>query len=129
VSPVLKTLSDWLGNLASGLDGLVKRHPRLTAAMFTVAAVFAVAATAAGVVSLALASILGPMAVVRVSAGILQLKFASVFGLVTKVIGAAGQAILWLGRLMFANPILAVIGLIAMGAIYIWQNWETLGPK
>ncbi|SQC21237.1 phage tail tape measure protein [Klebsiella pneumoniae] len=30
---------------------------------------------------------------------------------------------------MFANPILAVIGLIAMGAIYIWQNWETLGPK
>lgn len=97
--------------------------------MFTVAAVFAVAATAAGVVSLALASILGPMAVVRVSAGILQLKFASVFGLVTKVIGAAGQAILWLGRLMFANPILAVIGLIAMGAIYIWQNWETLGPK
>ncbi len=28
-----------------------------------------------------------------------------------------------------ANPILAIIGLIAMGAIYIWQNWETLGPK
>ena len=30
---------------------------------------------------------------------------------------------------MFANPILAVIGLIAAGAIYIWQNWDTLGPK
>ncbi|HBT9775262.1 TPA: phage tail tape measure protein, partial [Klebsiella pneumoniae] len=76
VAPVLKNIADWLGNLASALDGFVKRHPQLTAALFKIAAVFAVVATAAGVVSLALASILGPMAVVRVSAGILQLKFA-----------------------------------------------------
>lgn len=129
VAPVLKNIADWLGNLASALDGFVKRHPQLTAALFKIAAVFAVVATAAGVVSLALASILGPMAVVRVSAGILQLKFASAFGLVTRVIGGAGQAVIWLGRLMMANPILAIVGLIAMGAIYIWQNWETLGPK
>jgi len=39
------------------------------------------------------------------------------------------NGVLWLGRLMMANPILAVIGLIAAGALYIWQNWETLGPK
>lgn len=129
VAPVLKNIADWLGNLASALDGFVKRHPQLTAALFKIAAVFAVVATAAGVVSLALASILGPMAVVRVSAGILQLKFASAFGLIKQVIGGAGQAVLWLGRLMMANPILAIVGLIAMGAIYIWQNWETLGPK
>ncbi|MCP6623486.1 phage tail tape measure protein, partial [Klebsiella pneumoniae] len=87
-----KNIADWLGNLASALDGFVKRHPQLTAALFKIAAVFAVVATAAGVVSLALASILGPMAVLRVSAGILQLIFASAFGLVTRVIGGAGQA-------------------------------------
>ncbi|MDP0858881.1 phage tail tape measure protein, partial [Klebsiella pneumoniae] len=86
-------------------------------------------ATAAGVLSLALASILGPMAIVRVSAGVLGIKFASAFGLIKQVIGGAGQAILWLGRLMMANPILAIVGLIAMGAIYILQNWGTLGPK
>lgn len=129
VAPALKNLADWLGDLASGLDGLVKRHPQLTAALFKVAAVFAVVATAAGAGSLALAAILGPMAVVKVSAGLLSMKFTSVFGLITKVIGGVGQAIIWLGRLMMANPILAVIGLIAMGAIYIWQNWDTLGPK
>ncbi|UVG28388.1 phage tail tape measure protein [Klebsiella quasipneumoniae] len=129
VAPVLKNIANWLGNLASALDGFVKRHPQLTAALFKVAAVFAIVATAAGVLSLALASILGPMAVVRVSAGILGIKFAGAFGLIKQVIGGAGQAILWLGRLMMANPILAIIGLIAMGAIYIWQNWETLGPK
>lgn len=129
VAPVLKNIADWLGNLASALDGFVKRHPQLTAALFKIAAVFAVVATTAGVLSLALASILGPMAVVRVSAGVLGIKFASAFGLIKQVIGGAGQAILWLGRLMMANPILAIVGLIAMGAIYIWQNWETLGPK
>ena len=129
VAPVLKNIADWLGDLASALDGFVKRHPQLTAELFKIAAVFAIVATAAGVLSLALASILGPMAIVRVSAGVLGLKFASAFALITKVIGGAGQAILWLGRLMMANPILAIIGLIAMGAIYIWQNWETLGPK
>ncbi len=91
VAPVLKNIADWLGNLASALDGFVKRHPQLTAALFKIAAVFAVVATAAGVVSLALASILGPMAVLRVSAGILQLIFASAFGLVTRVIGGAGR--------------------------------------
>lgn len=129
VAPALKKLADWLGELASRLDGFVKRHPQLTSAMFKLAAGFAIVATAAGVVSLALASVLGPMAVVRMSAGVMGLKFSSAFGLIGKAISSVGKSIIWLGRLMFANPILAVIGLIAAGAIYIWQNWDTLGPK
>ncbi|ENI9397462.1 TPA: phage tail tape measure protein [Salmonella enterica] len=129
VAPALKNLADWLGELASRLDGFVKRHPLLTSTLFKMAAGFAVAATAVGAISLALASILGPMAIVRVSAGMLGLKFASVGGLVRAALGGIGKSVLWLGRLMFANPILAVIGLIAAGAIYIWQNWDTLGPK
>lgn len=129
VAPAFKKLADWLGELASGLDGFVKRHPQLTSVLFKLAAGFAVVATATGALSLALASVLGPVALVRVSAGVLGLKFSSAFGLIGKAIGAVGQGIVWLGRLMFANPILAVIGLIAMGAIYIWQNWDTLGTK
>ncbi|HIF3070265.1 TPA: phage tail tape measure protein [Salmonella enterica] len=129
VAPALKNLADWLGELASRLDGFVKRHPLLTSTLFKMAAGFAVAATAVGAISLALASILGPMAIVRVSAGMLGLKFASMGGLVRAALGGIGKSVLWLGRLMFANPILAVIGLIAAGTIYIWQNWDTLGPK
>lgn len=129
VAPALKKLADWLGELASRLDGFVKRHPQLTSALFKLAAGFAIVATAAGVVSLALASVLGPMAVVRMSAEVMGLKFSSAFGLIGKAISSVGKSIIWLGRLMFANPILAVIGLIAAGAIYIWQNWDTLGPK
>ncbi|HCA7080940.1 TPA: phage tail tape measure protein [Citrobacter sedlakii] len=129
VAPALKNLADWLGELASRLDGFVKRHPSLTSALFKMAAGFTIAATAVGAISLALASILGPMAIVRVCAGMLGLKFASVGGLVRAALGGIGKSVLWLGRLMFANPILAVIGLIAAGAIYIWQNWDTLEPK
>lgn len=129
VAPALKNLADWLGELASGLDSLVKRHPLLTSAFFKMAAGFAIAATAVGAISLALASILGPMAIVRMSAGILGMKFTSVGGLVRGALEGIGKSVVWLGRLMMANPILAVIGLIAMGAILIWQNWDTLGPK
>lgn len=129
VAPALKNLADWLGELASSLDGLVKRHPLITSAIFRMAAGFAVVATAAGAVGLAAASILGPMAIVRMSAGILGMKFTSVGGLVRGALEGIGKSVIWLGRLMMANPILAVIGLIAMGAILIWQNWDTLGPK
>ncbi|EMF0745071.1 phage tail tape measure protein [Klebsiella aerogenes] len=129
VAPALKNLADWLGELASSLDGLVKRHPLLTSALFKMAAGFAVVATAAGAVGLAAASILGPMAIVKMSAGVLGMKFTSVGGLVRNALGGIGKSVVWLGRLMMANPILAVIGLIAMGAILIWQNWDTLGPK
>lgn len=129
VAPALKKLADWLGELASRLDGFVKRHPQLTSALFKLAAGFAIVATAAGIVSLALASVLRPMAVVRMSAGVMGLKFSTAFGLIGKAISSVGKSVIWLGRLMFANPILAAIGLIAAGAIYIWQNWDTLGPK
>ncbi|MCV5540375.1 hypothetical protein OFN30_34120, partial [Escherichia coli] len=74
-------------------------------------------------------AILGPLALMRLQFSVLGIKGGSAFGLISKAIGSVGKGIMWLGRLMFANPILLVIGLIAVGAVYIWQNWDTLGPK
>ncbi|WP_405423569.1 hypothetical protein [Pantoea stewartii] len=68
------------------------------------------------------------MAVIRLSMATLGYKGAGAFGMMGKALRIVGSGVIWLGRLMFANPILAVIGLIAMGAIYIWRNWDTLGP-
>ncbi|WP_350307374.1 phage tail tape measure protein [Photorhabdus viridis] len=50
-------------------------------------------------------------------------------GLLGNAFNILGNTMMIVGRLMMANPILAIIGLIAMAAVYIWQNWETLGPK
>ncbi|WP_446028978.1 phage tail tape measure protein [Lelliottia amnigena] len=107
----------------------VEENPRLAGGLLKVAAAFAALAVVLGTVMLAVAALLGPLALMRLQFSILGIKGGGAFGLIGSAISGAGKSVVWLGRLMMANPILAAISLIAMGAIYIWQNWETLGPK
>ena len=107
----------------------VEENPKLAGGLMKVVAAMASIAVVLGTVMLAIAAVLGPLALMRLQFSILGIKGGSAFGLITKAIGGIGKGVMWLGRLMMANPILAVIGLIAMGAILIWQNWDTLGPK
>ncbi|WP_025246556.1 hypothetical protein [Candidatus Sodalis pierantonius] len=108
------------------------------------AAGFGLLLTAGGALTLALASLLWPVALLRYGFGLLGIKGSGAFSLLSKAIrrtatagrvllmGALrhiGTAIVWLGHLMFANPILAIIGVITGAAVLIWQNWDTLGPK
>ncbi|MFP1813557.1 phage tail tape measure protein [Lonsdalea quercina] len=129
VAPDLKQLVDGLGELAGKLNQFAKEHPALTAGLFKAAAGFAIVTGAIGAVMLTIAAILGPMAMMRLSLSMLGIRGVSAVGLISSALKNMGGSVMWLGRLMMANPILAVIGLIAMGAIYLWQNWDTLGPK
>lgn len=106
-----------------------EENPKLAGGLLKVVAALASIAVVLGTVMLAVSAVLGPLALMRLQFSILGIKGGSAFGLITKAIGGVGKGVMWLGRLMMANPILAVIGLIAMGAIYIWQNWDTVGPK
>ncbi|MDJ0037341.1 phage tail tape measure protein [Pantoea allii] len=81
-----------------------------------------------GTLAISLAAIVGPMAVVKFALMQLGYRGPGVFGLIGKAIVVLGKSVLWLGRLMFANPILAALGLIAMAVIAIWRNWDTIGP-
>ncbi|HFU1224270.1 TPA: phage tail tape measure protein [Citrobacter amalonaticus] len=107
----------------------VEENPKLAGGLLKVVAGIASVAAVLGTMMLAVSAVLGPLALMRLQFSVLGIKGGSAFGLISKAIGSVGKGIMWLGRLMFANPILAVIGLIAMGAVYIWQNWDTLGPK
>ncbi|QLY61701.1 phage tail tape measure protein [Citrobacter freundii] len=107
----------------------VEENPKLAGGLLKVVAALASVAVVLGTVMLAVSAVLGPLALMRLQFTILGIKGGSAFGFITKAIGGVGRGMLWLGRLMMANPILAVISLIAMGAILIWQNWDTLGPK
>lgn len=107
----------------------VEENPRLAGGLLKVGAAFAAFMVVLGTVMLAVAALLGPLALMRLQFSILGIKGGGAFGLISSAISGAGKSVVWLGRLMMANPILAAISLIAMGAIYIWQNWETLGPK
>ncbi|VWD22538.1 membrane protein [Burkholderia lata] len=90
--------------------------------------------TATRILATAFAGLGGVLTVV----GTLASVFGNVLGSVnvlrfaTSIVGAlrlVGQAFMVLGRLALANPLMFVIGVIAGAAIYVWQHWDTLGPK
>lgn len=110
----------------------VEENPRLAGVLMKSAAVLAVLLTGLGALAVALAATLGPMAVMRLVLAGAGVKLPGIIGMLgglAKGVRFVGSAMLWLGRAMLTNPILAVLAAIAIAAIYIWQNWDTLGPK
>lgn len=107
----------------------VENNKELAGTLMKVAAVVSAVVLGMGVLMVGLAAVLGPLALVRLSFSMLGIRAFSAFSLIKSAISIVGNGVLWLGRLMMANPILAVIGLIAAGAFLIWKNWDTLGPK
>jgi phage-related tail protein len=89
----------------------VKANPKLTKTIVAVGSGVIALIASLGVLGL----VIGPV-----------IKGMGYLGLAFK---AAGKTLIWLGRAAMTNPLLAVVALIAIGALYIWSNWETLGPK
>ncbi|WP_175784508.1 hypothetical protein [Burkholderia ambifaria] len=93
-----------------------------------------------GTLTIGLAAIIGPLALTRYGMEMLGIKSTGTLSGLKKVgrflggglvnaIKIVGKAFMALGRLVMAHPILAIIAILAAAAIYVWQNWETLGPK
>ncbi|HDR9048595.1 TPA: hypothetical protein QDA94_002820 [Burkholderia vietnamiensis] len=140
VSPLYNAALEVTASATGKVVGFMRNHSSAAKVIITVLAVLASLLVVAGTLTIALAGVLGPMAILRFSmstlgmqGGILSRVFGSLAGLLRGgLVGSfkvVGQAFMMLGRLAMANPILAIIGLLAMAAIYIWQNWDTLGPK
>ncbi|CAJ7442104.1 bacteriophage tail protein [Burkholderia pseudomallei] len=62
-------------------------------------------------------------------ASLLRVGLVQGVAMAGRALAMLGRAILVLGRLALANPLLAFIALLAITAVYVWQNWDTLGPK
>ncbi|CAJ7079132.1 phage-encoded membrane protein [Burkholderia pseudomallei] len=62
-------------------------------------------------------------------ASLLRVGLVQGVAMAGRALSMLGRAIMVLGRLALANPLLAFIALLAIAAIYVWQNWDTLGPK
>ncbi|MDA1379947.1 hypothetical protein PCI56_09085 [Plesiomonas shigelloides subsp. oncorhynchi] len=110
----------------------VEENPRLAGVLMKTAAGLSVLLIVMGSIAVAVAAIIGPMAVMRLGFAMVGVKLPSIIGMLgglAKGVRFVGSAMLWLGRAMLTNPILAVLAAIAIAAIYIWQNWDTLGPK
>ncbi|MFX1735411.1 hypothetical protein PXJ20_02175 [Paraburkholderia sp. A1RI_3L] len=140
VSPLYNQGLEWMANATEKVVGFMKEHSTAAKVIITVLAALAAILVVCGTLTIALAGVLGPLAIVRFSMATLGMQggiLGTVFRALTSLfrgslIGSlklAGNALITLGRLAMANPLLAIIGLIAMAALYIWQNWDTLGPK
>ncbi|CUY05445.1 TPA: phage tail tape measure protein [Serratia marcescens] len=125
----LMDVNDWFKRGIGWARKFIEAHPKLAAAFVKTAAVVALVTVALGGMMIGVAAILGPFALLRFSLTMLGIKGPSVMGMLARSIKGVGTAIIWVGRMMLANPILAVAAAIAAAALYIWMNWDTLGPK
>ncbi|MBR8511049.1 phage tail tape measure protein [Burkholderia cenocepacia] len=117
ITPVYNAALDVTARVLEKIVRFVREHGTATRILVTTFAALGGVLTVAGTLASVFGTLLGSVNVLRFAT-----SMVSAFSLV-------GQALLALGRLAMANPLLAVIGLIAMAAVYVWQNWDTLGPK
>lgn len=146
IAPELKAITKWITDVSEGLGKWAKENPVLANALMKVAGVIAIVLTVLGALTLAMATIFGPMLIANAGFAMLGAKlggastlmkvFTGGTGLLRGALGLMGGGVMkligilrMLFMAMMANPILAIVALIAAAAIYIWSNWDTLGPK
>ncbi|OCQ54490.1 Phage-related minor tail protein [Photorhabdus australis subsp. thailandensis] len=125
----LREVTQQVTNVVNKVSEWMEANPRLAAMLATITMAVGGMLTVFGALAQAIASILLPLAVAKYSLTLFGSTGVRAFGLVGNALKMLGSTMMIVGRLMMANPILAIVGLISMAAVYIWQNWETLGPK
>jgi TP901 family phage tail tape measure protein len=132
IAPQLKELISGIGDLAVNVKDWVKEHPGLTAAIVKTAGGLALLLAVGGGLGVMLASFLGPIALVRYGLALTTIRGVSLGGVLLnlgkKALPLVATGLRMLGALAMANPILAVITGLALGATLIYANWDKLGP-
>lgn len=129
IAPELKVLTTWLADVSEGIGEWAKENPILSNAIMKFLGLLAITLVVLGGLTIAVAGVLVPFAALRFMMGYLGLSGFSFIG-VLKAIGTAirvvGFAIMGLGRLLLANPLLLAIGLIATAVYLIYKNWTPI---
>ncbi|WP_130932224.1 phage tail tape measure protein [Pseudomonas sp. Sample_24] len=126
--PTLVALVDSFNNVLEKVNAWAQANPGLVKGILTVAAGIAAVAAGFGAAALAVAGALGPFLAVRYGLSLIGIRLPSVLSLLvnlgSKVLPLVGQALLWIGRLFMANPIVAAVAAIATAAYLIYANWD-----
>ncbi|WP_119685743.1 phage tail tape measure protein [Acinetobacter pittii] len=121
-----------------GFTGWMQQNPTLAKALGTGLLVIAGGLVAIGGLLLVFSPLILSMLSLRLMMATLgvqgsALGFAfrlllSPFSLLRGAITGVGSALMWLGRLAMAHPLLALITAVAFGVYLIYKNWDTIGP-
>ncbi|MCU4561627.1 phage tail tape measure protein [Acinetobacter pittii] len=125
-------------NALQGFTGWMQQNPTLAKALGTGLLLIAGGLVAIGGLLLVFSPLILSMLSLRlmmVTLGVQgnALSFAfrlllSPFSLLRGAITGVGFALMWLGRLAMAHPLLALITAVAFGVYLIYKNWDTIGP-
>lgn len=130
ITEIVRRVGQWL-----------KANPELVRQISMVVGGVTAALVVFGTLAIVVASVLAPFAILRfvlmrLGIGVLPmlasgLKALSVlfYRMALAAIPAAISALRMLAVATMAHPILALITAVAAGALLIWQNWDTIGPK
>lgn len=136
LAPTLKGIMSKAGDVVDKFKNWIEANPELASKIMIVVAAVGGALTAFGGLSLALSFLVYPIA--RVALGFnyflkISKGLGAGVGLLAKAFAWFGatavKAVINLTRVMFANPIIAIIMLIIGALILLWQNWDTVKEK
>ena len=133
LAPTLKNIMNKVGDGVDKFKNWIEANQELASKIMIVVAAVGGALTAFGGLSLALSFLVYPIA--RVALGFnyflkISKGLGAGVGLLAKAFAWFGatavKAVINLTRVMFANPIIAIIMLIIGALILLWQNWDTV---
>lgn len=133
LAPTLKGIMSKVGDGVDKFKNWIEANQELASKIMIVVAIAGSALTAFGGLSLVLSFLVYPIA--RVALGFnyflkISKGLGAGVGLLAKAFAWFGatavKAVLNLTRVMFANPIIAIIMLIIGALILLWQNWDTV---
>lgn len=136
LAPTLKDIMSKAGDGVDKFKNWIEANQELASKIMIVVAIAGSALTAFGGLSLVLSFLVYPIA--RVALGFnyflkISKGLGSGVGLLAKAFAWFGttavKAVISLTRVMFANPIIAIIMLIIGALILLWQNWDTVKEK
>lgn len=148
--PTLISLMDSIGKVVDKFHHWSKSNPELASTLIKTTALLAGFLTVMGGLTIALAALFGPFIIMRsaltmigIRGGVLTSVFSGIGNVLSrlptlfttvmstglKMFSGLGRGLLILSRFLIAHPLIAVISGIAMGAIWVWKNWDSLGSK
>lgn len=130
ISPEVKSLTQWIGDMSAKLSAFAQEHPVLVGAVMKSVAVLAILLAGLGLLGIVIASVLGPLALFKFGIAMLPTAGLAAIGVMRGIVGVL-QAV----RLAcLANPFGALL-LAATAIIIYWEPvknffiglWDSIG--
>ncbi|MDD2978235.1 phage tail tape measure protein [Aquabacterium sp.] len=123
-APAIKVIVKWIGELGNSISAWAAENPRLSGTLVMVLGGLAALLTVVGTLMLAVAGAAAPLLAMRFALATIGIKGMPLAGMFRNI----GSAVMGLGRIMMANPIVLIVAAIAAAAYLIYRNWDVIGP-